>query len=251
MKALLQPSRRATRAEQADSARGETVRAPRRSTAVRMARWRRGHGCADADARGRSRDPFGIGSRIGESPSWRTRLRRPGSCGAGLAALPGHVDQRQFLDEARAILAATALAAMVIAFLRVAFTDNYAVAEETIRGWLFAAVYLVAGRAILAIVADRFNRLGHGAPTLIVGAGQGGAPDRRRLLAHPELGLRPIGFVDPSRSRWRASQRAAGARVRGAAGGDRSRPGHRARDHQLFQRPLRRSARVSCGRCSG
>src|SRR5215218_4529481 len=85
---------------------------------------------------------------------------------------------------------------MVIAFLRVAFTDNYAVAEETIRGWLFAAVYLVVGRAILAIVTDRSNRLGRGAPTLILGAGRVGHLVARRLLAHPELGLRPIGFVD-------------------------------------------------------
>ena len=134
---------------------------------------------------------------ISQSPGWRLGFIALVLAALGLRGVyRANVGQQHFLDEARTILSATAVAAMVVAFLRVAVTDNYAVAEETIRGWLFAAAYLVAGRAILAIVADRSNRLGHGAPTLILGAGQVGHLVARRLLAHPELGLRPIGFVD-------------------------------------------------------
>ncbi|MBA2546774.1 MAG: exopolysaccharide biosynthesis polyprenyl glycosylphosphotransferase [Solirubrobacterales bacterium] len=102
-----------------------------------------------------------------------------------------------FLDDARTILSATALAAMTVTFARVLFADQTAVAEESIRSWLFAAVYLIAGRAVQVMVTERFNRLrGGGAPTLIFGAGRVGHLVARRLLAHPELGLRPIGFVD-------------------------------------------------------
>jgi exopolysaccharide biosynthesis polyprenyl glycosylphosphotransferase len=102
----------------------------------------------------------------------------------------------RFLDDARTILSATAVAAMLITFLRVAFTDNSAVAEESIRSWLFAAVYMVAGRGVLAMITERLNATGRGTPTVIVGAGRVGHLVARRLVAHPELGLRPVGFVD-------------------------------------------------------
>ena len=46
------------------------------------------------------------------------------------------------------------------------------------------------------MIWERANRLGHGVPTVILGAGQVGHLVARRLLTHPELGLRPIGFVD-------------------------------------------------------
>ena len=189
MKALLQPSLRATRAEQADSARGETVRAPRRSTAVRAARWRVATDALMLMLAGAVETLSAPAADISQSPGWRLGFVALVLAALGLRGVyRANVGQQQFLDEARTILAATTVAAMVIAFLRVALTDNYAVAEETIRGWLFAAVYLVAGRAILAIVADRFNRLGHGAPTLIVGAGQGGAPDRPPPARPPGVG---------------------------------------------------------------
>jgi exopolysaccharide biosynthesis polyprenyl glycosylphosphotransferase len=196
MKALLQPSMRATRAEQADSARGERLRAPRQSTAVRVARWRVATDALMLVLAGAVETLSAPAADISQSPGWRLGFVALVLAALGLRGVYRANVGRQFLDEARTILSATAVAAMVIAFLRVAFTDNYAVAEETIRGWLFAAVYLVAGRAILEIVTDRSNRLGHGAPTLILGAGQVGHLVARRLLAHPELGLRPIGFVD-------------------------------------------------------
>jgi exopolysaccharide biosynthesis polyprenyl glycosylphosphotransferase len=105
---------------------------------------------------------------------------------------------QRFLDAARTILAVTAFAAMIVTFLRVAINDQPDVAEQAIRSWLFAAVYLVSGRAVLTMITERFNRVRQGgAPTLILGAGQVGHLIARRLLAHPEFGLRPVGFVDP------------------------------------------------------
>jgi exopolysaccharide biosynthesis polyprenyl glycosylphosphotransferase len=196
MKALLQPSMRATRAEQADGARGETLQAPRKSHVVHVARWRLATDALMLVLAGAVETLSAPAADVSQSPGWRLGFVTLVLAALGLRGVYRPNVGRQFLDEARTILSATAVAAMVIAFLRVAFTDNYAVAEETIRGWLFAAVYLVAGRAILAIVSDRFNRLGHGASTLILGAGQVGHLVARRLLAHPELGLRPIGFVD-------------------------------------------------------
>jgi exopolysaccharide biosynthesis polyprenyl glycosylphosphotransferase len=104
----------------------------------------------------------------------------------------------RFLEDARGIVSATALAAVIITFIRVAFTDQVTVAEEAIRFWLFASVYLIAGRGVLMMVFERLNLVrGGGAPTLILGAGRVGHLIGRRLLAHPELGLQPVGFVDP------------------------------------------------------
>jgi len=138
-------------------------------------------------------------AEIGDNASWRIVFA---VLVLALLALRGlyraTITGRYFLDDARAILAATALAAMLITFLRVAFADQPNVAEEAIRSWVFALVYMISGRAVLVMVSERANRLGHGgAPTLILGAGRVGHLIARRLLAHPELGLRPVGFVDP------------------------------------------------------
>jgi exopolysaccharide biosynthesis polyprenyl glycosylphosphotransferase len=85
----------------------------------------------------------------------------------------------------------------MIVFVRITVADNPEVAEEAIRAWLFAAVYVIAGRAVLTMVVEgTYVSRGTGAPTLILGAGQVGHLVARRLLAHPEMGLRPVGFLD-------------------------------------------------------
>src|SRR6185436_18663836 len=67
----------------------------------------------------------------------------------------------------------------------------------TFRVAAFAAVYLTAGRVALDWSHLRARREGDVAlPTLIVGAGRVGHLAARRLLEHPELGLRPVGFLD-------------------------------------------------------
>src|SRR5947208_2641866 len=65
-------------------------------------------------------------------------------------------------------------------------------ASQAVREWVIAAVYLIAGRAALKLSASGYA----GSPTLIVGAGRVGHLLARRLLERPQMGLRPVGFVD-------------------------------------------------------
>jgi lipopolysaccharide/colanic/teichoic acid biosynthesis glycosyltransferase len=101
-----------------------------------------------------------------------------------------------FLDDLRTVVAATAVAAMIVTFVRVLFVDDAFAASQTVRDWLFAVVYLTAGRGAVHIVELKLRASGVGRPTLIVGAGRIGHLLARRLLQRPEIGLQPVGFVD-------------------------------------------------------
>jgi exopolysaccharide biosynthesis polyprenyl glycosylphosphotransferase len=102
-----------------------------------------------------------------------------------------------YLDDVRSIIAATAVAAMSVTFLRVFVTDDSAAAAEAVRAWLFAAVYLAAGRAGVQLVRNRLRRNGLEAEnTLILGAGRVGQMVARRLAERQEFGLRPVAFLD-------------------------------------------------------
>jgi exopolysaccharide biosynthesis polyprenyl glycosylphosphotransferase len=197
MKAFLHPLvRPPTSTRTAGPVAAEALKAQRSSTALRQARWRFATDALLLLLAGAVETLSAPAADVSANPTWRLVFVALVLAALGLRGVyRANVGQR-FLDEARAILSATAVAAMVITFLRVAFADNPAVAEEAIRTWLFAAVYLTAGRAVLAMVTERANKLGHGVPTLILGAGQVGHLVARRLVAHPEFGLRPIGFVD-------------------------------------------------------
>jgi len=101
------------------------------------------------------------------------------------------------LDDLRAIATTSALAAMVILSVRAFFTSDPGVAQQSARHWAFAAAYLAAGRVVLHWSDRRAHRNGELLqPTLIIGAGNIGRLLARRLLDRPELGLRPIGFLD-------------------------------------------------------
>ncbi|MFN2471272.1 MAG: sugar transferase [Gaiellaceae bacterium] len=101
------------------------------------------------------------------------------------------------LDDLRGVVTVTALAAMVVLSLRVLLADGEALAAEVFRPWVFATVYLAAGRAALSWSQTRARAQGDDArTTLIVGAGKIGRLTARRLLERPELGLHPIGFLD-------------------------------------------------------
>jgi exopolysaccharide biosynthesis polyprenyl glycosylphosphotransferase len=101
------------------------------------------------------------------------------------------------LDDLRAVTTTAALAAMIVLSLRVVVTDHTWTAAQTARLWAFAAVYLVAGRSILAWTELQARRRGEALrPTLLIGAGRIGRLTAARLLAHPEFGLRPVGFLD-------------------------------------------------------
>ena len=103
----------------------------------------------------------------------------------------------ELLEDLRGVIVATSLAAMAVLTLRALLTDPSDLAAQVIRPWAFATVYVAAGRVALHWSQSQARRHGEALrPTLIVGAGRIGRLTAKRLLEHPELGLRPIGFLD-------------------------------------------------------
>jgi exopolysaccharide biosynthesis polyprenyl glycosylphosphotransferase len=101
------------------------------------------------------------------------------------------------LDDVPRIAVATTVAAMIILTIRTLLGDSQAVLEESLRPWAFALVYVAAGRVALYWSQARSREQGENMrPTLIVGAGRVGALVAKRLLEHPDLGLRPVAFLD-------------------------------------------------------
>jgi exopolysaccharide biosynthesis polyprenyl glycosylphosphotransferase len=170
----------------------------RASTATRQARLRLATDVVMLALAGTIETISASSADVSTSPGWRLAFA---GLVLALLALRGRyraVIGPRFLDDARTILSVTAISAMIVTFFRLLVSDHPTIAEEEIRSWGFAAVYLIAGRGVLAMVTERVNTIKQGgAPTLILGAGRVGHLIARRLLAHPELGLRPIGFVDP------------------------------------------------------
>jgi exopolysaccharide biosynthesis polyprenyl glycosylphosphotransferase len=116
---------------------------------------------------------------------------------ARLRGMYGPKLRLDILDDLRGVVTVTALAAMVVLSMRVLMAQDEALAAEVFRPWIFATVYLAAGRAALSWGQSRARATGELVrPTLIVGAGKVGRLMARRLQEHPELGLRPIGFLD-------------------------------------------------------
>lgn len=103
----------------------------------------------------------------------------------------------QLLDDLRTIAGATAVAAMTTISASVVVGGHTDLAVQGVRLWLFSTVYLTASRggAISSLVAARRAREA-GARTLIVGAGAVGRLLAARFVEHPEVGLRPVGFLD-------------------------------------------------------
>lgn len=105
--------------------------------------------------------------------------------------------QERALEGIGQVLAATSLAAVAL-IAGIALIDADAGPAPLVgRAWLFSTIYLAAGRLLLgwAHRRARINVLVT-KPTLIVGAGEVGAHVERRLLAQPELGLFPVGYLD-------------------------------------------------------
>jgi exopolysaccharide biosynthesis polyprenyl glycosylphosphotransferase len=101
------------------------------------------------------------------------------------------------LEETRGVVSVTAIAAMAVISGRVIVGDSEGVAPETVYYWLLATVLIGAGRIALLRTEARARRRGEaGHATLIVGAGRMGHLTARRLLDEPEIGLRPVGFLD-------------------------------------------------------
>jgi exopolysaccharide biosynthesis polyprenyl glycosylphosphotransferase len=103
----------------------------------------------------------------------------------------------ELLENLRGVVTATSLAAMSVLTLRELFGTPVDLAAQTVRPWAFATAYVAAGRIALHWSQAQARRHGEASrPTLIVGAGRVGRLVARRLLANPQLGLKPIGFLD-------------------------------------------------------
>jgi exopolysaccharide biosynthesis polyprenyl glycosylphosphotransferase len=101
------------------------------------------------------------------------------------------------LDGMRTILTATALGAATVISARVVLTDSSSVGPQTVRIWVLATILLATVRLFLIRFEGQARRAGEaGHPTLIVGAGKVGRLTASRLRDHPEIGLKPVGFVD-------------------------------------------------------
>lgn len=101
------------------------------------------------------------------------------------------------VDMVARVFAATSIAAMMLTFVRALVYDDPELMHQTLRLWAFALVFLGAGR--LGITLDRRRALRRGETgfnTLIVGSGSVGHLIAQRLVDRPEMGLRPIGFLD-------------------------------------------------------
>ena len=102
----------------------------------------------------------------------------------------------QVLDDVRGIVGALTLAAGAVMCLRILVASS-ALATATLRPYAFALVYVTGGRLALYWSQTKARIAGESLrPTLIVGAGRVGRTIASRLLDQPELGLKPIGYVD-------------------------------------------------------
>jgi exopolysaccharide biosynthesis polyprenyl glycosylphosphotransferase len=101
------------------------------------------------------------------------------------------------LDGAAQILGATSFAAMLLLAAPALADPGSRPAQLVARVWVFGTLFVCGGRLALAFAQRSARRSGAVARrTLIVGAGRIGAQVERRLRAQPELGLRPVGYVD-------------------------------------------------------
>jgi exopolysaccharide biosynthesis polyprenyl glycosylphosphotransferase len=103
----------------------------------------------------------------------------------------------ELLEDLRSVVIAMSLAGVAVLALRELVAPPADLAAQTIRIWAFATAYVAAGR--IALNWSRVQSYRHGEsvrPTLIIGAGKVGRLAAKRLLAHPGLGLEPIGFLD-------------------------------------------------------
>jgi len=101
------------------------------------------------------------------------------------------------LNLIRDLLLVTALSALALLALRVLATDDSEAAAQTLTVWLTTTALLIPARIAQTKLELHARRAGAATRrTLIVGAGRVGHLIANRLLARPELGLQPVGFLD-------------------------------------------------------
>ena len=101
------------------------------------------------------------------------------------------------LDGVVPVLSAISVGAMAVAVLGMFLNDQVPSQSDWLRAWYLSLIGVGVGRIALSS-AQRWARARRlvGKPVLIMGAGVVGAQVARRLEAHPEYGLAPVGFLD-------------------------------------------------------
>lgn len=101
------------------------------------------------------------------------------------------------LDGVVPVLSGISVSAMAVAVLGTFLNNEVPSQSDWLRAWAISLVGVGLGRIALS-VAQRVARSKRlvGKPVLIMGAGVVGAQVARRLEAHPEYGLAPVGFLD-------------------------------------------------------
>jgi exopolysaccharide biosynthesis polyprenyl glycosylphosphotransferase len=103
----------------------------------------------------------------------------------------------RIIDELVTVVSATSLVGIGLIAVAAFLDPGADPAPLLARAWLFGTLYVAGGRLLLGVTRRRLRAAATiGQPTLIVGAGQIGARVERRLERQPELGLRPVGYLD-------------------------------------------------------
>jgi exopolysaccharide biosynthesis polyprenyl glycosylphosphotransferase len=101
------------------------------------------------------------------------------------------------LDGVGPVVGAVSVSAMLVVTWSLYVGADSEIGALIARAWVFSVVFVGAGRVCLTAVQRQARRRGEVArTTLIIGAGEVGAQVARRLNAHPEFGLMPVGFLD-------------------------------------------------------
>jgi exopolysaccharide biosynthesis polyprenyl glycosylphosphotransferase len=114
-------------------------------------------------------------------------------------------------DELRRVVGALGFACIATAAAAVLTTEHAGVGDTFAVYWFAAAAIVGTGRAVLYGAQRAVQSSATGASrTLIVGAGNVGRLTAERLISEPQLGLRPVGFLDKEP---RTSQAVGGTRL--------------------------------------
>lgn len=117
----------------------------------------------------------------------------------------GLYDRRRgtsWLDEVYTIFKSTLVGIAIMIFLFFLYRADYYSRLIYVYAFLLIGGFLSLSRLVERQVRDRLRRRGLGADrVLIVGAGVVGRAVMRSILARPELGYRPVGFVDDDPSK--------------------------------------------------
>jgi exopolysaccharide biosynthesis polyprenyl glycosylphosphotransferase len=100
------------------------------------------------------------------------------------------------LDDIGATVVCTVLAVAAVITARSLVAPDVHIATQTMHAWAFVAPNLLVVRTVRSFADRRHFRRGGTSNTLIIGAGTIGGQVAQRLLERPEMGLRPVGFLD-------------------------------------------------------